>query len=82
MEIGASIFVRANKNLWRATEEFGLNRTDFEDTDGREDETGIWDGEQFVFTMGAGNGWLGSWWNSLRVVWRYGWKAPSKTQTM
>lgn len=82
MELGASIFVDANKNLCRATKEFGLNRTDFEDTDGREDDTGIWDGETFVFRMGSSKGWLGSWWNSIRVVWRYGLSAPSKTQTM
>ncbi|KAH8079076.1 FAD/NAD(P)-binding domain-containing protein [Cristinia sonorae] len=81
MELGASIFVRANKNLWRATEEFNLTRTGFTgDDDG--DETGIWDGEKFVFTMGASNGWLGGWWNSLKVVWRYGYRAPKNTQAI
>lgn len=82
MELGASIFVRANKNLWRATDEFNLTRVDFEDADVQDDETGIWDGEEFVLRVGAGKGWVGSWWNTLKVVWRYGFRAPTKTQAM
>lgn len=70
MELGASIFVSANKNLWRATEEFGLSRYNFENDDAQDDETGIWDGEAFVLRMGAGNDWMGSWWNTLKVLWR------------
>jgi prenylcysteine oxidase/farnesylcysteine lyase len=47
LELGASIFVEANKNLWRASEEFNLTRRDFaEDYD-----TGIWNGEKVVFTV-------------------------------
>lgn len=80
MELGASIFVKANKNLWRATDEFNLTRTGFAADEN--DETGIWDGEDFVLRLGDGSGMIGNWWNSLKVVWRYGYKAPTKTQAM
>jgi len=48
VELGASIFVRINKNMWRATEEFNLSRYGFEDEDG---DMAIWDGEQILFTV-------------------------------
>ncbi|KAF6766488.1 Prenylcysteine lyase-domain-containing protein [Ephemerocybe angulata] len=72
IELGASIFVKANKNMWRASEEFNLTRRTFKDEDY---ETGIWDGEQFILTFG------GSWWDTLKVLWRYGINAPRKTQS-
>ncbi|KAI0073842.1 hypothetical protein K474DRAFT_1666124 [Panus rudis PR-1116 ss-1] len=75
MELGASIFVKPNKNMWRATEEFGLERYDFEDEDG---STGIWDGSQFVLTVGQSR--VGSWWDSVKVLWRYGYHAPTRTK--
>ena len=48
IELGGSVFVRANKVLWRATEEYGLERFRFEN---KEDEMGIWDGQKFVLTV-------------------------------
>lgn len=48
IELGASIFVRANKNLWRASDEFELERRDFDDDDS---DMGIWDGEKFLLTV-------------------------------
>lgn len=48
IELGASVFVEANKNLWRASDEFGFERQDFEEG---EDTMGIWDGEQFLITV-------------------------------
>ena len=48
IELGASIFVKANKNLWRAVDEFGLERISFED---EKDVTGIWVGQQFVLSV-------------------------------
>lgn len=48
VELGASIFVKVNKNLYRASEEFNLERIDFE---GEEAEMGIWDGEKFLLTV-------------------------------
>lgn len=48
IELGASIFVRPNKNLWRATDEFNLTRRSFKDEDY---DNGIWDGETFLLTV-------------------------------
>ena len=48
VELGASIFVEINKNMWRATEEFGLERIGFGDDD---NVMGIWDGKEFVLTV-------------------------------
>lgn len=48
MELGASIFVKANKNLYRASEEFNLSLIDFE---GETGELGIWDGTEFRFRV-------------------------------
>jgi hypothetical protein len=48
IEVGASIYVRINKNMWRATDEFGLNRTGFGEESG---DVGIWDGSEFVFIV-------------------------------
>lgn len=48
IELGASIFVKANKNLWRASDEFGFERADFDDND---DSMGIWDGTKFLLTV-------------------------------
>jgi prenylcysteine oxidase/farnesylcysteine lyase len=49
LELGASIFVKANKNLWRASDEFNLTRkvTD-EDAGGG---TGVWDGKEIIFSV-------------------------------
>lgn len=50
IEIGGSVFVSANKNLVRAVKEYNLSVTDF----GEEaEETGIWDGQQFVLTVSS-----------------------------
>ncbi|TFK30726.1 hypothetical protein FA15DRAFT_690376 [Coprinopsis marcescibilis] len=72
LELGASIFVEANKNLWRATDEFNLARRDFNDEDY---ETTIWDGENFIFTFNGG------WWDTLKILWRYGLSSPRKTES-
>ena len=48
LELGASIFVKANKNLVRASQHFSLNLSKF--------DTGvsvaIWDGENIRFAVG------------------------------
>lgn len=49
MELGASIFVSVNKNLWRATDEFNLTRYTFEEGDG---SMGVWDGENLRYSVG------------------------------
>ncbi|TDL28887.1 FAD/NAD(P)-binding domain-containing protein [Rickenella mellea] len=77
LELGASIFVQANKNLWRAASEFNLVKNNLTEDD--ESEVGFWDGEKFVFTMGPSKG-MFNWWNSIKVAWRYGISSPKKTQ--
>ncbi|KAJ6574731.1 Prenylcysteine lyase-domain-containing protein [Mycena capillaripes] len=73
VELGASIFVKANKNMWRAVDEFNLTRRDFRDEKGM----GIWDGEKLLFT--ASGGWW-SWWDSAKALFRYGFQSPRRTQ--
>ncbi|OBZ77505.1 hypothetical protein A0H81_01708 [Grifola frondosa] len=78
VELGASIFVKANENLWRATDEFELDRIDFGDDD---NVMGIWDGANFVLTTGGGSFYSG-WWDTLKIIWRYGYRAPQRTQAI
>jgi prenylcysteine oxidase/farnesylcysteine lyase len=49
LELGASIFVEANKNLWRASEEFNLTRRDI----GQGGGIGIWDGTDIILSVRA-----------------------------
>lgn len=51
VELGASIFVKVNKNLWRASEEFDLERIVFGDEANA--IMGLWNGEEFVLTVRA-----------------------------
>ncbi|KAJ3575893.1 hypothetical protein NP233_g794 [Leucocoprinus birnbaumii] len=71
VELGASIFVQANKNLWRASDEFNLTRNDFQETT---DNMGIWDGENVIFTYEGG------WRGTAKLLWRYGIRSPKRTQ--
>ncbi|GAA5979241.1 hypothetical protein JCM10908_002852 [Rhodotorula pacifica] len=67
VELGASIYVSANKNLQKARKVFGLE----EDAYGGEDgDMAIWDGEIFVFQESGGASW--DWWNKAKLLWRYG----------
>ncbi|PPQ63712.1 hypothetical protein CVT24_004292 [Panaeolus cyanescens] len=72
-ELGASIFVEANKNLWRASDEFNLTRRDFQD---QNYQTGIWDGEQVLVAFSGG------WWDTAKLLWRYGFLSPQRTSTV
>lgn len=48
LELGASIFVQANKNMMRAAEEFNFDLNAFEDEG---NSIGIWDGQKIRFTV-------------------------------
>ena len=74
VELGASVYVDVNRNLVRAVKEFNLSIVDYGDEN---DETGIWDGQQFVLTMGS-KGWR-SWWETVKILWRYGY-SPVKVR--
>ncbi|KAF8557352.1 FAD/NAD(P)-binding domain-containing protein [Imleria badia] len=78
IELGASIFVDANKNLMRASKEFNLSLNDFGD---EFSDTGIWDGSKFVLVMDNVS-YYKSWWTTLKILWRYGYTAPVKTQKL
>ncbi|KAI6005036.1 Prenylcysteine lyase-domain-containing protein [Pisolithus orientalis] len=78
MELGASIFVDANKNLMRAAKEFNLTLKDFID---EFSDTGLWDGQKFDIVLNEGT-YTKSWWTTLKVLWRYGYSAPVKTQSI
>ena len=49
VELGASIFVAVNKNMMRASDEFNLTRIKFATDDN--EQMGIWDGKEFLFTV-------------------------------
>ncbi|KAG9126281.1 hypothetical protein FRC07_004092, partial [Ceratobasidium sp. 392] len=77
VELGASIFVGANKNLVRAVKEYELPTVSYDDEN---EETGIWDGQQFVLTLGGGGWW--KWWQTAKLLWRYGYYSPTKVQSL
>jgi prenylcysteine oxidase/farnesylcysteine lyase len=95
LELGASIFVDANKNLMRASKEFNLTLTALEDDDSG---AGIWDGQKFVIVVSCvrirfstnpyampkldSGSYLKNWWTTLKVLWRYGYTAPTRTKAM
>lgn len=73
IELGASIFVEANKNLMKATDVFQLKRTDLtsESKKGRPG-LGIWDGKEFLYEE------TGTYWDKITPIWRYGVLSPLK----
>ncbi|KAI0764680.1 FAD/NAD(P)-binding domain-containing protein [Fomes fomentarius] len=78
VELGGSVFVSVNKNLWRATEEYGFQRIRFEN---EEDVMGIWDGSEFVIKA-SGDKFYSGWLSKLKILLRYGYQAPQRTQAV
>ncbi|CDO76406.1 hypothetical protein BN946_scf184937.g20 [Trametes cinnabarina] len=76
IELGGTVFVEANKNLWRATAEFGLERVPYENPS---DVIGVWDGKKFLITIGGQN-WCSDLLTKAKLIWKYGLQAPLKTQ--
>ncbi|KAJ6264606.1 hypothetical protein Dda_0755 [Drechslerella dactyloides] len=68
VELGASIFVKVNKNLYDAAKLFELPISDYDSgsADGA-DQIGVWDGRQFVLIIHDGG-----WWETLKMLWKYG----------
>lgn len=76
VELGASIFVKANAILYNATQEFGLGTRDpGSDADKL---TVIWDGSDFVFETSTETSW---WWDIIKLAWKYG-LAPYRAQKL
>ncbi|KAI9771501.1 MAG: hypothetical protein M1840_002121 [Geoglossum simile] len=78
VELGASIFVEVNRNLFNAAKEFGLSIGDASQARPQEapERLGVWNGNEFVFTQSDGSPY---WWNIAKLLWKYGW-APIRTQ--
>ncbi|TIA99996.1 hypothetical protein E3P94_01914 [Wallemia ichthyophaga] len=70
IELGASIFVGANKNMVKAVREFDYNLADTDIG-----SFGIYDGDSFVFESSE---W--TYWNYVKLLWRYGYTAPRTVQ--
>ena len=80
VELGASIFVEANRNLVSAAKRFGLSIEEAGSARPKESSEvlGVWDGERFVFVQSNGGNY---WWSVAKLVWRYGF-APIRTQRL
>lgn len=66
VELGASIFVAANKILWDAASEFNLSLRDPNSDADR--LTVIWDGDNFVYESYSSSSW---WWDLAKLGWKY-----------
>ncbi|KZT02930.1 uncharacterized protein LAESUDRAFT_762360 [Laetiporus sulphureus 93-53] len=76
IELSTSVFVEANKNLWRAIGEFDIEKIDF----GKDDNVmGLWDGSQILLTTG-GKGFYTGWLDTVKVAWRYGFSAHQRAK--
>lgn len=80
VELGASIFVKVNKNLVSAALELGLSTENAGERRVKEApmKLGVWNGEKFVFTQSLGGYY---WWNIAKLLWKYG-LAPIRTQNL
>lgn len=80
VELGASIFVKANRNLVAAAREFGLstNKVGDERSKKSPEILGVWDGQEFRYIQSQGAYY---WWNVAKLLWQYG-LAPVRTQRL
>jgi prenylcysteine oxidase/farnesylcysteine lyase len=80
VELGASIFVTANRNLVAAAKEFGLTTQTISRSEPEEAELGIgiWDGKEFKYVQERGTSY---WWDVTKLLWKYG-LAPIRTQRL
>ncbi|KAK5662538.1 hypothetical protein OQA88_8450 [Cercophora sp. LCS_1] len=77
VELGASIFIKDNRILYDRLDEFGLAPRD---PDLNSDPNlGIWDGDEFVFQVNEDDSY---WWNAYKVIMKYGFLAPRRTQNL
>ncbi|KJX94274.1 prenylcysteine lyase like protein [Zymoseptoria brevis] len=73
VELGASIFVKINKILVDAVDEFDLSTASFrEKSNVPGADLAVWDGEEIKITQNGG------WWDFAKLWWRYG-RAPLQT---
>lgn len=77
VELGASIFVEANKILKDAASEFGLHPQNYQSVGDELEVLGIWNGEKFVYKQKG----KASWFDLAKMFWKYG-LAPIRTQRL
>ncbi|KAK9461295.1 Prenylcysteine lyase-domain-containing protein [Lipomyces oligophaga] len=84
VEVGASIFVKANANLMAAAQRFGLTLQSIKGSTGTgnegsqiESSFGIWDGKDFVFSVKSES----SWKSTAKILFQYG-LAPIKANRL
>ena len=80
VELGASIFVKVNRNLVSAVNRFNLSTIGYEGENlgGISRALGIWDGGKFVFVQSDDSY---GWWNNVKLLWKYG-MSPIRTQRL
>ena len=79
VELGASIFVKVNRNLVSAVETFGLSTQNFlAEEEEYAHDLGIYNGKEWVYVQNNDNSY---WWNTAKLLWRYG-TAPIRTRNL
>ncbi|RSH90653.1 hypothetical protein EHS25_001258 [Saitozyma podzolica] len=78
VELGASIFVEANRHMVKAAKLFNLTIVD---PDFGESGVGIWDGEEFLYITSLSKSLFSGWWDALSAAWRYGPLSPYRTSS-
>ena len=81
VEVGASIFVKVNRNLVSAVKRFDLSTISYsgENLDGRTRAVGVWDGQKLVFLQNEESY---TWWNLAKILWKYGLSAVRANSLM
>lgn len=74
LELGASIFVKVNRNLVNAANEFNLSTSGMRQVVSDDQMLGIWNGKTFVLVTPDDI----TWWDKAKLFWKYG-LAPIKT---
>lgn len=76
IELGASIFVSVNHILLEATNALNLSTnstsSQTQNEDDEEQSLGVFNGQRFVFIQSMGEGKLNYWWNTVKILWKYG----------
>lgn len=76
VELGASIFVDANRHMVKAARRFSLPLVD---PDFGDAGVGIWDGQQMLFSTSNSKSRVAGWWDTLSALKRYGPMAPYRS---
>lgn len=79
VELGASIFVKVNRNLVEAVKTFGLSTQGFrQEEEDLNHDLGIYNGQEWVYIQNNDDFY---WWNISKLFWRYG-TAPLRTRNL